>query len=152
MMPKLAVKLDFDEFPPEYTCRGANRSPPIRVEGILSNIESLAILATASPEGGESRVAWVLWNLPAVEQIPAGFPEGETVESPLHARQGRNDFGTLGYRGPCPEAGTTEVYLFRVYALDLDLPLASGATWEDLVRTMEGSMNQVGEVVVFATG
>lgn len=152
MKPNLVVTLDFEEFPLECTCRGANRSPPIRVEGILPNIKSLAVLATASPEGGPSRVAWVLWNLPAVGQIPAGFPDGGTVESPLHAVQGRNDFGTLGYRGPCPEAGETEAYLFRVYALDLDLPLDPGATWEEMVRAMEGSMNQTGEAIAFATG
>ena len=103
MAQKLVVSLDFEEFPPEYTCRGANRSPSIRIEGILPNIKSLAILATTSPEEGPSKVAWVLWNLPAVPLIPEGFPEGGTVESPLHAVQGTNDFDTLGYRGPCPE-------------------------------------------------
>jgi len=131
MTQKLVVTLDFDEFPPDYTCRGANRSPPIRVEGILPNIKSLAILATTSPEEGPSKVAWVLWNLPAVGLIPEGFPEGEVVESPLHAVQGTNDFGSIGYRGPCPEIGEGEAYLFRVYALDLDLALAPGATWEE---------------------
>lgn len=152
MTQKLVVTLDFEEFPPDYTCKGANRSPPIRVEGILPNIKSLAILATTSPEEGPSRVVWVLWNLPAVPLIPEGFPEGEVVESPLHAVQGTNDFGNIGYRGPCPETGETEAYLFRVYALDLDLALAPGATWEEMVRAMEGSMNQSGEAVVFATG
>ncbi|KLK89015.1 phosphatidylethanolamine-binding protein [Methanoculleus sediminis] len=152
MTQKLVVNLDFEEFPEDYTCRGANRSPAIRVEGILPNIKSLAILATTSPEEGPSKVAWVLWNLPAVSLIPEGFPEGGTVESPLHAVQGTNDFGTLGYRGPCPEAGRAEAYLFRVYALDLDLALAPGATWEEMVRAMNGSLNQSGEAVVFAMG
>ncbi|MDV2481313.1 YbhB/YbcL family Raf kinase inhibitor-like protein [Methanoculleus sp. Wushi-C6] len=152
MKPKLVVKLDFEEFPAEYTCGGTNRSPPIRIEGILPNIKSLAVLATASPEDGPSRVAWVIWNLPAVEEIPAGIPAEETIESPLHAIQGRNDFGALGYRAPCPEAGTGEAYLFRVYALDLDLSLEPGATWEEMVRAMEGSINQTGEVIAFATG
>lgn len=152
MMQNLVVKLDFEEFPQDYTCRGANRSPPIRVEGILANIKSLAVLATASPEEGSSRAAWVIWNLPAVPLIPEGLAAGEVVESPFHAVQGTNDFGSTGYRGPCPEAGKTEAYLFRVYALDLDLALAPGATWEEMVRAMEGSMNQSGEAVVFATG
>jgi len=150
MAQKLVVSLDFEEFPPEYTCRGANRSPAIRVEGLLPNIKSLAILATTSPEEGPSKVAWLLWNLPAVSLIPEGFPEGETVESPLHAVQGTNDFDILGYRGPCPEAGAGEAYLFRVYALDLDLALAPGVTWEEMVRAMNGRINQVGEAVVFA--
>ncbi|WP_292393786.1 YbhB/YbcL family Raf kinase inhibitor-like protein [Methanoculleus sp. UBA303] len=151
-MPNLIVKLGFEEFPVAYTCKGANRSPPIRVEGILPNIKSLAVLATTSPEEGPSQVAWILWNLPAVPLIPEGFPAGEVVESPLHAVQGTNDFGSTGYRGPCPEAGKTEAYLFRVYALDLDLGLAPGATWEEMVRAMEGSMNQTGEAIAFATG
>ena len=151
-MPGLTVKLDFEEFPLDYTCRGANRSPPIRVEGILPNIKSLAILATTSPEEGPSKVAWIAWNLPAVPQIPKGFPDDGVVESPLHAVQGTNDFDSIGYRGPCPEAGKTEAYLFRVYALDIDLALAPGATWEEMVRAMEGSMNQSGEAIAFATG
>ena len=151
-MPNLVVTLDFEEFPPEHTCRGANRSPAIRVEGILPNIKSLAVLATTSPEEGPSRVAWVFWNLPAVPLIPEGFTADKVVETPVRAVQGTNDFGTIGYRGPCPEAGKTEAYLFRVYALDLDLALEPGATWEELVRAMEGSMNQTGEVIVFATG
>lgn len=151
-MPNLTIKLDFDEFPEVYTCKGVNRSPPIRVEGILPNIKSLAVLATTSPEEGPSKVAWILWNLPAVPLIPEGFPPGGAVASPLHAVQGTNDFGSIGYRGPCPEAGKSEAYLFRVYALDLDLALAPGATWEELVRAMEGSMNQTGEVIAFATG
>jgi len=152
MAQKLVVSLDFEEFPPEYTCRGANRSPSIRIEGILPNIKSLAILATTSPEEGPSKVAWVIWNLPPVSLIPEGFPEGGTVESPLHAVQGTNDFDTLGYRGPCPEGGAAEAYLFRVYALDIDLALAPGATWEEMVRAINGSINQSGEAVVFAMG
>ena len=149
-MPKLTVKLDFEDFPDVYTCRGANRSPPIRVEGILPNIKSLAVLATTSPEEGPSKVAWILWNLPAVPLIPEGFPAGGVVESPLHAVQGTNDFGTIGYRGPCPETGKGEAYLFRVYALDLDLALAPGATWEEMIRKMQGSLNQSGEAIAFA--
>jgi len=149
-MPKLTVKLDFEDFPDVYTCRGANRSPPIRVEGILPNIKSLAVLATTSPEEGPSKVAWILWNLPAVPLIPEGFPAGGVVESPLHAIQGTNDFGTVGYRGPCPETGKGEAYLFRVYALDLDLALAPGANWEEMIRKMQGSLNQSGEAIAFA--
>ena len=39
--------------------------------------------------------------------------EGET---PAGATAGRNDFGTTGWRGPCPPSGT-HTYLFRLYAL-----------------------------------
>ncbi|HOB17276.1 MAG TPA: YbhB/YbcL family Raf kinase inhibitor-like protein [Candidatus Methanoculleus thermohydrogenotrophicum] len=149
-MPKLTVKLDFEDFPEIYTCKGSNRSPPIQVEGLLPDIKSLAILATTSPEEGPAKVAWVLWNLPPVSLIPEGFPGEEVVESPLPAVQGTNDFGSIGYRGPCPKPGEGEAYLFRVYALDIDLGLAPGATWEEMIRAVRGSLNQSGEAIAFA--
>lgn len=149
-MPKLTVKLDFEDFPEIYTCKGSNRSPPIQVEGLLPDIKSLAILATTSPEEGPAKVAWVLWNLPPVSLIPEGFPGEEVVESPLPTVQGTNDFGSIGYRGPCPKPGEGEAYLFRVYALDIDLGLAPGATWEEMIRAVRGSLNQSGEAIAFA--
>lgn len=149
-MAGLIVKLDFEDFPEIYTCKGSNRSPPIQVEGLLPDIKSLAILATTSPEEGPAKVAWVLWNLPPVSLIPEGFPGEEVVESPLPAVQGTNDFGSIGYRGPCPKPGEGEAYLFRVYALDIDLGLAPGATWEEMIRAVRGSLNQSGEAIAFA--
>jgi Raf kinase inhibitor-like YbhB/YbcL family protein len=151
-MHPLTVKLDFEEFPAVYTCKGADRSPPIRVGGILPNIRSLAVLATTSPEEGPSKVSWLIWNLDPVPLIPEGIPAGGELQSPIRARQGTNDFGTVAYRGPCPKKGELETYLFRVYALDVDLHLPAGATWEDLVRAMEGSVNQTGEVIALSTG
>ncbi len=149
-MPKLTVKLDFEDFPEDYTCKGANRSPPIRVEGLLPGIKSLAVLATTSPREGASRVAWILWNLPAVPLIPDGFPAEEVTESPLPAVQGTNDFGGIGYRGPCPRPGEGEAYLFRVYALDTSIQLTPGATWEEMIRAVERSLSQSGEAIAFA--
>jgi len=149
-MEKLIVKLDFEDFPEEYTSRGANRSPPIRVEGLIPEIKSLAIMVMACPDEGASRVAWVIWNLPAVPQIPEGFPLGGEVESPLHAVQGENDFGTLGYRGPGPEAGKPEAYLFRVYALDREVEIEAGSTWDKMVMAIRGAIKQVGETIAFA--
>lgn len=151
MAQKLIITLDFEDFPEDYTCKGANRSPPIRIEGLLPDIRSLAILATASPEEGPARVAWIAWNLPPVPLIPEGFGEGKVVESPLHAVQGTNDFDTVGYRAPCPEPDAGEAYLFRIYALDRDLTLAPGAAWDDMIQEIRGSLKQSGEAVAFAT-
>jgi Raf kinase inhibitor-like YbhB/YbcL family protein len=150
-MHPLTVTLGFDEFPEEFTCKGADRSPPIRVDGLLSNIKSLAVLATATPEEGPSKVAWLIWNIDAAEVIPGGISDGEGG-SPLRNVTGKNDFGGRNYRGPCPKKGETETYLFRVYALDIDLHLSPESTWEDLVRATEGPMNQVGEAIAFSTG
>jgi len=129
---------------------GQTGCPPIRVEGVLPEIRSLAIMVMACPEDGASRVAWVTWNLPAVPQIPEGFPPGGEVDSPLHAVQGENDFGTIGYRGPAPDAGKPEAYLFRVYALDREVEIKAGSTWDEMVMAIRGSIKQVGEAIAFA--
>lgn len=151
-MQPLEVTLDFAEFPEEHMCRGDDLSPWIGVEGVLPNIKSLAIVATSSSEEGVSKAAWVIWNIEPAASVPAGIPKSAVVEQPVRAVQGRNGFGTLGYRGPCPKSGETEAYLFRVYALDVDLHIPPGAGWDDLVREMEGSVNQTGEVVAISTG
>ncbi len=151
-MQPLRVTLEFTDFPKEHTCRGGDISPLIRVEGVLPNIKSLAVVATSSTEEGSSKVAWVIWNIEPAGTVPAGIPKSAEVSSPIRALQGKNGFGTVGYRGPCPRPGETETYLFRVYALDLDMPLPPGSGWEDLIREMEGSVNQTGEAIAFGTG
>ena len=53
-------------------------------------------------------------------------------------RQGRNDFGKIGYNGPCPPPGKTHRYFFRLYALDSKLDLHAGATRTQLDTAMRG--------------
>jgi Raf kinase inhibitor-like YbhB/YbcL family protein len=72
---------------------------------------------------------WVLFNVPAeTRNLPAGIPTGGQLAS--GARQGTNDLGTVGYKGPCPllPKGATDMYLFTIYALDTMLTVDAGAT------------------------
>ena len=103
-MVQLTVKLDFEDFPEVHTCRGANRSPPIQVGGLLPDIKSLAILATASPREVASRVAWILWNPPVVSLIPGGFPAEGVTESPSSCCAGHKRFWQHRLPGPLPGA------------------------------------------------
>jgi Raf kinase inhibitor-like YbhB/YbcL family protein len=49
-----------------------------------------------------------------------------------------NSFERIGYGGPCPPPGKAHRYFFKLYALDKKLDLNSGATKQDLERTMQG--------------
>jgi Raf kinase inhibitor-like YbhB/YbcL family protein len=54
------------------------------------------------------------------------------------SHQGRNSFGKVGYNGPCPPAGQTHRYFFRVYALDTKLTLSPDADRSQLDAAMQG--------------
>jgi Raf kinase inhibitor-like YbhB/YbcL family protein len=60
--------------------------------------------------------------------------------------QGKNDFRTTGYGGPCPPSGTHR-YFFKLYALDKQLGLAEGATKADVAKAMEGHVLAQGELM-----
>jgi hypothetical protein len=68
-----------------------------------------------------------------------GLPEAvpASPELPGGGRQGKNDFGKLGYGGPCPPKGTHR-YDFKLYALDVETKLPAGATKAQLLRAIEG--------------
>jgi hypothetical protein len=90
---------------------------------------------------------WLIWNLPPSGEIPAGIPKTAEVSRPVSARQGRNDFGSIGYSGPCPPAGATHRYSFKVYGLDRALELPSGAMKGELIGAMQGHVLQFGETM-----
>ena len=145
-MEPLRVRLDFLEFPPTHTCDGANTSPRIRLSGL--NAVSVAVMAVNPFQPSCcSFCPWLIWNIPAGPEIPAGIsPEG-IVSFPITAVQGMNDFGRIGYSGPCPPQGTTHRYTFKVYGLDAMLTLAPGATKAGLITAMRSHDLQYGETV-----
>ena len=58
-------------------------------------------------------------------------------ELPNGAKQGRTDFGGIGYGGPAPPSGTPR-YFFKVYALDTMLDLPVGAAKAQVEAAMVG--------------
>jgi len=83
---------------------------------------------------------WIAWG---IDSGTDGLGQGEAAP-----REGRNDFGTTGYRGPCPPPRHgRHRYLFRLYALDVDLDLRSGAGKADLERAIEGHVLMAADLV-----
>jgi len=101
--------------PAEYTCHGADRSPPLAWTGVPADAAAL-VLFVDDPDGGD----WVHWSVldldPATSSLPAGVPAARP-------QQGTNDFGRVGYGGPCPPSGTHR-YRFTLSALAAPLGLA----------------------------
>lgn len=122
--------------PVRHTCDGDDVSPPLSVAGIPAEAESLALIADDPDAPGTTWVHWVLYGLPT---DAGGLPEGVPPEPEVRggARQGENDFGDLGYGGPCPPAGEEHRYVFKLYALDGSPELGPGATREELLEAIE---------------
>jgi len=90
-------------------------------------------------------VHWVLFNLPSdAKELAENIPTEETL--PNGAKQGVNDFGRVGYGGPCPPGGTHR-YFFKIYALDTEVGLQAGADKRRLLKTMEGHILGQGQLI-----
>ena len=75
---------------------------------------------------------WVVFDVPAGwRALPEGVPTLERMEG--GGAQGRNDFGSIGYRGPCPPRGAPHHYRFTLYALNATVNLRPGASKQDLL-------------------
>ncbi|MCK8518250.1 YbhB/YbcL family Raf kinase inhibitor-like protein [Methanoculleus sp. 7T] len=144
-MEPLNVILGFGIFPPEHTCDGADTSPGFRILG--ARTPYLAVVMEDPDAFRGTLTHWLIWNIPAAETIPAGLPAEGILSEPVGAVQGTNDFGTIGYRGPCPLRGESHRYLFRVYGLAEPLDLPPGADRVDLGRAMTDAIRAYGEAV-----
>ncbi|MDK2854264.1 YbhB/YbcL family Raf kinase inhibitor-like protein [Thermococcus litoralis] len=134
--------------PSKYTCEGADVSPPLRLEGLSDKAVSIAIIVDDPDAPIGTFTHWVAWNIPPTGEIPENIPKEEIVESPIKVIQGKNDFGRIGYNGPCPPRGHgVHHYHFKVYVLDTTLDLKPGAGKRDLEKAMEGHVIQFGELV-----
>lgn len=122
--------------PSLYTCDGKDISPPLSWSGAPAGTKSFALIADDPDAPGGTWVHWVLWNLPSqAQELKEGFPTSSQLSN--GARQGKSDFGQIGYGGPCPPSGTHH-YFFKLYALDTSLTLKSGATKSQLEAAMKG--------------
>ncbi len=126
--------------PSRYTCDGEDLSPPLRWANVPEEARSLALLVDDPDAPGGVFTHWLAWGL---DPGAGGLGEGEAAPS-----EGRNDFGTLGYRGPCPPPGHgRHRYVFRLYALDRDLDLDPGAEKAELEQAIEGQVLTIAELV-----
>ena len=121
----------------KFTCEGADVSPQLAWNDPPAGTESFALIADDPDAPVGTWVHWVLYDLPAsTREFDEGVPKQEQL--PSGARQGRNDFGKIGYDGPCPPPGKPHRYFFKLYALDTKTNLRAGATKADVERALKG--------------
>jgi Raf kinase inhibitor-like YbhB/YbcL family protein len=127
------------DIPSRFTCDGGNTSPPLQITGVPSDAKTLVLVADDPDAPGGLFTHWLVWNIPPQTSSIAGgiAPTG------VH---GTNDFGKSGYGGPCPPSGAHRYY-FRVFALDRELDLQSGAKRSRVDAVMKGHVIARGELM-----
>ena len=127
--------------PAEYTCDGANISPPLSVTDVPQGAQSLVLIVDDPDAPHGTWTHWVVWNItPAPFAIAAGaVPPGAAV--------GTTSAGTTGYHGPCPPSGTHR-YHFQVYALNTAFKkLVSASVAANVRALMQGHLLSQADLV-----
>jgi Raf kinase inhibitor-like YbhB/YbcL family protein len=131
--------------PGEYTCDGADQSPPLSWKEAPLHTAAFALIVDDPDAPGGTFVHWVLYNIPGSStMLEKNQPHDKELDN--GALQGINDFKNIGYGGPCPPEGSHR-YFFKLYALDERLQLKEGATKGELLSAMKGHVLAESQIV-----
>jgi Raf kinase inhibitor-like YbhB/YbcL family protein len=135
-----------ETIPRTFTADGDNVSPPLEWGDPPAATAGFALIADDPDAPRGTWVHWVLFDLPPGERrLDQGAAPGESL--PSGAKQGKNDFGKLGYGGPSPPPGMPHRYFFKLYALDALTALPPGATKAQVQAAMTGHVLAEGRLM-----
>jgi Raf kinase inhibitor-like YbhB/YbcL family protein len=129
--------------PQKFTCDGAGLSPDIQLPQAPGGTKSFVLVMDDIDASGF--VHWLVYNIPSdIRDIPEGA--SSRGELPRGATEGTNSLGKVGYFGPCPPGTNPHHYVFRLYALDVDLNLPAGQTKQQLAAGVKGHVLAEGKM------
>jgi Raf kinase inhibitor-like YbhB/YbcL family protein len=132
--------------PTKYTCDGANVSAPLSWIDAPRETKGFALILDDPDAPTGIWVHWLLYDLPAGSHaLGEAIPNQEKLGN--GAKQGLNDFGKIGYVGPCPPQGLAHRYFFKLYALDRMTELKPRSTKEQLLDAMNKHILAEAELV-----
>lgn len=128
-----------DPVPRSITCDGGDHAPALKWSDPPPTTRSLVVELIDTQAAGGVFTHWLVYDIPAGAQSLA-------PPLPANAIQGRNGYGGLGYRGPCPPAGQTHIYLLLIYATTLDPTLPGGLTRAELENRFRDHVIGMGQL------
>jgi Raf kinase inhibitor-like YbhB/YbcL family protein len=112
----ITVSSDFKpgaSIPRVHTCDGRDVSPPLHAEGLPGRSKELVVVMHDPDAPGGNFIHWGVAQVRPTD----GSVSLAAGSTPPGAVLGRNSFGSVGYRGPCPPSGPAHHYVITVYAL-----------------------------------
>ena len=142
------------DIPIQFTGEGQDLTPSLGWSGVPVQCKEFALIcedpdAPQRPGKSSPFVHWVVYNIsPSVTYLPEGLDSKERIEAPIRADQGMNSFGNIGYGGPMPPIGHgVHRYIFKLYALNIELGIPPGSTKEKLLQAMQGHILDAAQLV-----
>lgn len=129
--------------PIRYTCDGENINPPLLIENIPKEAESMVLIMDDPDAPVDVFDHWIVINIP-INHDKTSVKIGENT---VPGMQVLNSFGRHHYGGPCPPAGNPHRYFFKVYALDEELKLNLDSGKKGVEEAMEGHILAKGELI-----
>lgn len=127
--------------PAQYTCNGADQSPPLNWRAAPPKTQSFALVVEDPDAPSGTWTHWVLFNIPPnILKLDAGSPV------PAGAMSAKNSWGSLNYRGPCPPFGAHR-YIFKLYAMDNVLSLGVEQEPDTVLQAMTGHVLDSTELI-----
>jgi Raf kinase inhibitor-like YbhB/YbcL family protein len=127
--------------PQQYTCDGADQTPVIHWSEPPQGTKSFALVIDDPDAPNGTFRHWGVFDIPGSARSIGG---GDSVGTAV-----RNDFGKLGYGGPCPPKGHgPHHYHFKLFALDVErLNLGSDAKVVDVENAAAAHAIAEGELI-----
>ena len=140
------IGIDTDgKFPLENTGRGQDISPEFLIKNLSPEAKTLAITLEDLSHPIKEFTHWLIWNIPAADQVKSGISAGSYVPELDGACQGIG-YGFHRYAGPKPPKGKTHTYRFTVYALDCEISLSVHSMKRAFLKKAEGHTLQKGSM------
>ncbi len=139
-----------EKIPTRFTGDGEDVSPALTWSGVPDGAKELVLICD-DPDAPTSE-PWVHWVIYKIPVSATGLAEHvlatEVLTEPSGAFQGKNSWGTIGYRGPAPPKGHgVHHYDFKLYALDTALSVPGSLDKKQLLKAMQGHILAEAEVV-----
>jgi Raf kinase inhibitor-like YbhB/YbcL family protein len=137
--------LDDADIPQRFTCHDLDISPALAWSRPPAGTKSFALIVEDPDAPSGAFTHWLVYNLPPTTAgISENFPKSPSL--PDGTLQGRNDFGRIGYSGPCPPTGKAHKYVFKIHALNSVLKCKPGASRTDLANAMRGHVVETAQL------
>lgn len=129
-----------DEIPRRHACDGEDVSPALSWSDPPAGARALALVVDDPDAPVGTFTHWLAAN---IDPEVGGLAEGESA--PV---EGRNDFGTVGWSGPCPPPGHgVHRYVFRVLALDAPLDVGLKSRRREFDKALAGHVVATAELI-----